>query len=373
MTKKMYFIFSQLREEKGRNILIMIEFMIAIVALHIVIYEFKDFYDRSQVYESLNLENMVCFMADETVDISELAEKNQMSWCSENKVPFMAKNKDGEWIFSVTPYTKVQAQGMKYPVIGNWFDISKDNTQAVISPELATEMDIGKTYTVYEEETEQKITFEVVGILKKDKIFYMPNDSYSSTISQGMDREVFLYSQNKFPNYTIEGENVYLAKYPTKSSLEKSIPNLQKNTHVDSIKLVSEAWEEDMKFSLSQMTVPSLIATIIVFLLIINIISNNLLSIQAKERSFGILFLNGATQKQCFYMEIVTDMIPVIGSILMTEIVLFSMRLRGLGQYISIEGFVCSMAVCFIVLIGSVYVNMKILYKKEVLEMIEGR
>lgn len=373
MTKKMYFIFSQLHEEKGKNILIMIEFMIAIVALHIVIYEFIIFYDRSQVYESLELENMVCFMADETVDISVLAEENQMSWCSENEASFMAKNKDGEWMFSVTPYTKVQAQEMKYPVTGKWFDTSKDNTQAVISPELATEMDIGKTYTAYEEETEQKITFEVVGILKKDKIFYIPNDSYSNTISYGMDREIFLYSQNKFPNYTIDGKEVYLAKYPTKSILEESIQNLEMNPHVHSIRLVSEAWEEDMNYSVSQMTVPALIAAVVVFLLIINIISNNLLSIQAKERCFGILFLNGATQRQCFYMEIVTDMIPIAGSIILTEIVLHFMGQRGFGQYVSIEGFICSMAVCLIVLIGSVYVNMKILYKKEVLEMIEGR
>lgn len=373
MTKKLYFIFSQLREEKGKNILIMMEFIIAIVALHIVIYEFINFNDRYQVYNSLELENMVCFTADKTVDIDVLAEKNQMSWCSENEIPFMAKNKDGEWMFSVTPYTKVQAQEIKYPVTGKWFDTTKDTTQAVISPELATEMDIGKTYTVYEEETEQKITFEVVGILKKDKIFYMPNDSYSSTISHGMDREIFLYSQNKFPNYTLDGKDVYLAKYPTKSILEKSISNLEKNPNVDSIRLVSEAWEEDMNFSVGQMTVPALIAAIIVFLLIINIISNNLLSIQSKERSFGILFLNGATQRQCFYMEIVTDMIPIAGSILLTEIVLHFMGQRGLGQYVSIEGFVCSIAVCLIVLIGSVYVNMKILYKKEVLEMIEGR
>ena len=262
---------------------------------------------------------------------------------------------------------------MKYPVIGKWFDTSKDSTQAVISPELAAEMDIGKTYTVYEEETEQKITFEVVGILKKDKIFYLPNDSYSNTISYGMDKEIFLYSKNKFPCYTVDGKNVYLAKYPTKDILQKSIQNLEKNPHVDSIRLVSDAWEEDMKYSVGQMAVPALIAAIIVFLLIINIISNNLLSIQSKERSFGILFLNGATQRQCFYMEIVTDMIPIAGSILLTEIVLHFMGQRGLGQYVSIEGFVCSMAVCFIILIGSVYVNMKILYKKEVLEMIEGR
>lgn len=373
MTKKMYFIFSQLREEKGKNILVMIELMIAIVALHIVAYEFIDFYDRYQVYESLELEQMICFAADETVNVDALADENQMVWCSENEAAFIAKNMDGERMFSVMPYTKVQAQEIKYPVKGRWFDTSEDKTQAIISPDLATEMDIGKTYTIYEEQTEQKITFEVVGILQKDKIFYLPNDSYSNTISYGMDREIFLYSKNKFPCYTVDGEIVYLAKCPTKDILKKSICNLEKNLHVNSIKMVSEAWKEDMEYSVSQMAVPTLIAVVIVFLLVINIVSNNLLSIQTKERCFGILFLNGATQRQCFYVEIVTDMIPVSGSVLLTEVVLLSMRQRGLGQYVSVEGFVCSLAVCIIILIGSAYVNMKILYKKEVLEMIEGR
>lgn len=373
MIKKMYFIFSQLREEKGKNILIMIEFIIAVVALHIVAHEFMDFYNRYQVYELLELDDMVCFAADETMDVNELVKKNQMSWCSENETPFIAKNEDGEWMFSVTPYTKVQAQQIQYPVKGKWFDTSNEKTQAVISPELATEMEIGESYTIYEEKTEQKITFEVVGILEKDKIFYLPNDSYSNTISHGMDREIFLYSKNKFPCYTVDGKNVYLAKYPTKDILEKSIQRLRKNPHLDYIRLVSEAWEEDMNYSVSQMAVPTLIAVIIAFLLVINIISNNLLSIQAKQRCFGILFLNGATQRQCFYMEIVTDMIPIAGSIILTEIVLFSMGQRGLGQYVSIAGFVCSLAVCIVILIGSAYVNMKILYKKEVLEMVEGR
>lgn len=373
MTKKMYFIFSQLCEEKGKNILIMIELTIAIVALHIVAHEFIDFYSRYQVCDLLQLEDMVCFVADETVDVNVLAKKNQMSWCSENEASFIANGIEEEWIFSVTPYTKVQAQEIKYPVKGKWFDTSKDKTQAVISPDLATKMDIGKSYTIYEEQSGQKITFEVVGILKKDKIFYLPNDSYSNTISYEMDQEILLYSKQKFPFYTVDGKNVYLAKYPTKDIVKKSVQNLEKNPHVDSIRLVSEAWEEDMRYSVSQMAVPTLIAVIIIFLLIINIISNNLLSIQAKQRCFGILFLNGATQRQCFYMEIVTDMIPVAGGVILTELVLLSMSHRGLGQYASIEGFVCSLAVCIVILIGSVYVNMKILYKKEVLEMIEGR
>lgn len=382
MNKYGYFIYSQLSENRERLFLFIIELIISMIAIHILLTDFVGYYHRQEVYHNLKLGDDICFSVPKDFDYTYLENHSEIAWYSPNYKfitlsHIASSEEEPDYYLKATVYTKTQAEQIRYDVTGSWFDTTRTDSiaQAVIPSSLSNSLQIGKQYTMYSEEVKKNITFEVTGILKHNNVFLLPNDAYNQLITDNLYNEILLYDNynSNYPCYKVKKQTVLLAKCKNPVNKAKTIETLQKENKVQNISDLSSVWDADKRFALGRLVTPGIIGGIIILLTIINLISASLLNIHSKERCYGILFLNGATKKQCFYTQVVIDCTPILIGLIFTEAALFFLERTGRQQYVSLEGFLASLAVCIFITLFSAYINMNKLYKKNVISMIERR
>jgi hypothetical protein len=372
MWKYLLLIQSQLRDHKEMRIFFGIELFIAIVALNIVFADFKEVYQKKQIYNQLELENMVCFTSKQEDALEIGRNKGEILWYSKISEYTTTEDTVNNQCIKIDFLTKELAEGLKYSNIeGEWVDSQNTSVpQAIIPQELSKKYRIGHTYTVNEIDEKQKITFKVVGVLKNNCMFYLPNDSYGSLIGSDY-HNILIYSKENRKNHEVNQEPVFLAKFKDKDTLNTWILESGSVGEIKGVQKLHDAWEEERTYQVGELIVPGLVGGVVFILCIVGMISFNLLTTVSKEKCYGIFYLNGATKKVTYLIQIVTDIVPVFSAMVFSQIVLFWTDVKKNTDLFSKTEFVFSSLVCLIVMIIAAYISISGISKKNPINIIE--
>lgn len=117
MGKILYLVFSQICENAAKHMVLVIEFVISIIAIHIVLCEFLVFEGRAGIYKELELNQYICISAEDEIQ-EKLKQNKEVDWFSENYAKLFLNIGD-EGNLSASIYTKAQAEHLQYPVRGD--------------------------------------------------------------------------------------------------------------------------------------------------------------------------------------------------------------------------------------------------------------
>lgn len=373
MRKYIYLICSQLSDNKEKKFFLVLELFIAIFAMNLVLADFINVFDVTKLYHRLDLEKMICFStADDTV-INNLKSDRHVLWSSKIcKSNLLDDSINGENI-KVDYFTNELVEGMKYSDLsGEWFQMNNTNTvQAVVPKSLAEKYQLGKTYTInYLENKNKRLTFRVVGVLENDNMFFLPNDSYNSLIDKQQNC-IMVYSKNNKDYYQANNKFVVMVKFQNDIALENWLIENKTNSSVSNIAKIDEIWQEQNKFQVGELIVPGLVGSVVLILCVVGLIISNLLTAKTKERSYGIFFLNGATTKICFLIQLISEALPVVIALLLSQATLHLTQRRMNAKLYSSEGMIFSAVICFVIVGIMAFMNVHEFSKREPINIIE--
>lgn len=373
MRKYIYLICSQLSDNKEKKFFLVLELFIAIFAMNLVLADFINVFDVTKLYHRLDLEKMICFStADDTV-INNLKSDRHVLWSSKIcKSNLLDDSINGENI-KVDYFTNELVEGMKYSDLsGEWFQMNNTNTvQAVVPKSLAEKYQLGKTYTInYLENKNKRLTFRVVGVLENDNMFFLPNDSYNSLIDKQQNC-IMVYSKNNKDYYQANNKFVVMVKFQNDIALENWLIENKTNSSVSNIAKIDEIWQEQNKFQVGELIVPGLVGSVVLILCVVGLIISNLLTAKTKERSYGIFFLNGATTKICFLIQLISEALPVVIALLLSQATLHLTQRRMNAKLYSSEGMIFSAVICFVIVGIMAFINVHEFSKREPINIIE--
>ena len=353
-------ILSHFRRRIVNYIAVCVELVILLIVCNVLLNQLIPFIQGEQLYREMELSNILCCTTNTDKETMEAI-------ADEVGATVLWRNYRAQYI-SDDSDLRIKPVDIEYMQHFGFAANSSDVIQAVVPSSLSNQYEEGKTYTIHISGIGE-ITFTVAKVLENDLMFLPPSDntvsniigSYPTTIIMAMD-ESNLSKFTASDIYTLQAQDAQGAAL-----------SLSWYDGIITAMSCEDAQTYNNSFELSQMGMPIIISITAVVLCLAGMLSNTLLTIIANERTNGIYYICGYTWRKCAMVQIVSDFLAVVVSILFALGIMLALSLTSSG-YIALQKTPFAASVLIVAVIYAVAEMLGILQiKKNNVAEIAGR